>query len=264
VVAVNVLTANVAHRGASGLAPENTLASIRAAVATGADAVEVDVRRTRDGALVVLHDATLTRTTDIADRFRGRSRARVSDLTYDEVRALDAGSWHSPSYAGERVPLLAEVLDLLGGAGTGLLLEVKDPDAYPGIEADLVAELRSVRPYFSGALTGRQLVVESFDHRSMLRLKRLCPSVSVGLLGAPARRSLPSLAAWADQVNPQHRRLRRSYLDAVHDVGLDVQVWTVDGVAEMNRLVAMGVDGIITNRPDVLRGVLPRRVAQAA
>lgn len=260
---VNVLTANVAHRGASGLAPENTIAAIRAAVASGADAVEVDVHRTHDGALVVLHDSTLTRTTDIERRLPGRSRARVSDLTYDEIRGLDAGSWHSPSYAGERVPLLSEVLDLLSGT-TGLLLEVKDPDAYPGIEADLVAELRRVRPYFSGALTDRQLVVESFDHRSMLRLKRLCPSISVGLLGSPARRSLGSLATWADQVNPHHRRLRRSYVHAAHDAGLDVQVWTVDGAAEMSRLLAMGVDGIITNRPDVLRGLLPHRLADAA
>ncbi|MEO5711684.1 MAG: glycerophosphodiester phosphodiesterase family protein [Nocardioidaceae bacterium] len=261
---MTVLTANVAHRGSSGCAPENTLAAIHAAVAVGADAVELDVHRTSDGALVVLHDSTLARTTDIEVRLPGRSRARVSDLTCDEIRMLDAGSWHSPSYAGERVPLLSEVLDVLADSGTGLLLEVKNPDAYPGIEADLVAELRRVRHYFTGALTERQLVVESFDHRSMLRLKRLCPSISVGLLGSPARRNLPSIAAWADQVNPHHRRLRRSYVDAAHDAGLDVQVWTVDGVAEMSRLLAMGVDGIITNRPDVLNTLLPRHLVYAA
>jgi glycerophosphoryl diester phosphodiesterase len=246
----------VAHRGASGLAPENTLAAVRAAVALGADAVEVDLHRTGDGALVVVHDHTLTRTTDIARRLPGRAGCRVGELTHDEVRALDAGSWFSPSYAGERVPLLTEVLDLLRGSGTGLLLEVKDPASYPGIEADVATALREAST--GGSPTGRHVVVESFDHASMLRLKQIVPSVPVGLLGAPPRRLLPRLAGWADQVNPAARWLRRCYVDAVHDAGLDCQPWTVDDPAAMARLAHLGVDGVITNRPDLLDHVLQR------
>ncbi len=182
----------MAHRGASVLAPENTLAAFRRAIALGAGAVEIDVRRTRDGALVVLHDATLSRTTDAQHRLPGRDPWRVADLTYDEVAGLDAGSWHDRAYAGERVPLLREVLDLLHGTGTGLLLEVKAPASAPGIEADLHAELRSATGYLGDALWEQRLVVQSFDHDSMRRFKEQAPDVPVGLLGSPPRRRLPS------------------------------------------------------------------------
>ena len=238
--------AAVAHRGASGHAPENTLAAVRAAVAMGADHVEVDVHRTRDGALVVLHDATASRTTDARTRLPGRAPWRVADLTYDELRLLDAGGWHSPRHAGEPVPLLAEVVDLLAATGTGLLLEVKSPQLYPGIEADLAAEVRGVPG----------LVVQSFDHAAMARFKALAPEVPVGLLGAPPRRRLGRLALWADQVNPRHAGLAASYVDAVHDAGMACQVWTVNQGADMARVLTLGVDGVITNYPDVLARLL--------
>ena len=254
----------VAHRGASVLAPENTLVAFRRAIALGASAVEIDVQRTRDGALVVLHDATLSRTTDAEFRLPGRGPWRVADLTYDEVATLDAGSWHDRAYAGERVPLLGEVLALLHGTGTGLLLEVKSPASAPGIEADLHAELRSAPRYLADALWEQRLVVQSFDHDSMRRFKEQSPDVPVGLLGAPPRRRLPELATWADQVNPRHRSLRASYVDAVHDAGLACQVWTVDRATDMLRAAALGVDGVITNRPDVLRGLLRSPVSSAA
>jgi glycerophosphoryl diester phosphodiesterase len=254
----------VAHRGASVLAPENTLAAFRSAIALGSSAVEVDVQRTRDGALVVLHDATLSRTTDAGLRLPGRGPWRVADLTYDEVATLDAGSWHDRAFAGEGVPLLGEVLALLHGSGTGLLLEVKAPASAPGIEADLLAELRSAPGYLPDALWEQRLVVQSFDHVSMRRFKERAPDVPVGLLGAPPRRSLAELATWADQVNPRHRALRASYVDAVHDAGLACQVWTVDRVTDMLRAAALGVDGVITNRPDVLHGLLRPPVSSAA
>ena len=254
----------MAHRGASVLAPENTLAAFAAAIALGSSAVEVDVQRTRDGALVVLHDPTLSRTTDAGVRLPGRGPWRVADLTYDEVAALDAGSWHGRAFAGERVPLLREVLDLLHGTGTGLLLEVKAPASAPGIEADLHAVLRSSPGYLADSLWERRLVVQSFDHDSMRRFKELASDVPVGLLGSPPRRRLPELATWADQVNPRHRSLRASYVDAVHDAGLACQVWTVDRTTDMLRAAALGVDGVITNRPDVLRGLLRPTVPHAA
>jgi glycerophosphoryl diester phosphodiesterase len=147
------------------------------------------------------------------------------------------------------VPLLGEVADLLAAAGTGLLLEVKSPQLYPGIEADLAAELPDLC-----RLPG--LVVQSFDHTAMARLKTLAPDVPVGLLGAPPRRRLARLAAWADQVNPRHSAVPAAYVDAVHDAGMACQVWTVNQAAEMARAVAMGVDGVITNYPDVLARLL--------
>lgn len=249
--------ATVAHRGASAYTPENTLAAVRAAVALGASDVEVDVQRTADGALVVMHDTTLSRTTDVERHLPGRGPWRVGDLTYATVRRLDAGSWASPAHAGERVPLLTEVLDVLRGTGTGLLLEVKAPHLYPGIESDLATELDHHRG-------SERLVVQSFDHGSMRRFKDLAPHLPVGLLGTPPRRRLRTLAAWADQVNPRHRAVRPGYVDAVHQAGMACQVWTVDGVADMTRALGMGVDGVISNRPDVLRAVLNGRLASVA
>src|SRR5688500_13615694 len=96
----------IAHRGARARAPENTLAAVREAAALGADAVEVDVQRTRDGALVLVHDATLSRTTDAASRLPRRGPWSVGSMTLREIRRLDAGSWKAPEYAGQRVPTL--------------------------------------------------------------------------------------------------------------------------------------------------------------
>jgi glycerophosphoryl diester phosphodiesterase len=248
--------ATIAHRGASEIAPENTLAAVRAAIDVGATAVEVDVHRTRDGALVVLHDSTLARTTDVERRLPGRGPWRVADLTYDEIARLDAGGWHDPVYAGERVPLLRDVLDVLRRTGTGLLLEVKKPELYPGIESDLAIELRAVPGYLAAALWGRDLVVQSFDHRAMARFKLLASDVPVGLLGTVPRRRLRQAATWADHVNPRHRGLTAAYVAAVHDAGLSCHAWTVDRTADMARVVALGVDGVITNRPEVLRALL--------
>ena len=241
----------IAHRGASAYAPENTLSAIRQGVELGSDLVEVDVQRTRDGALVLVHDANLARTTDAERVLPRRSPWRVSDLTHDEILRLDAGSWFSPAYAGERIPTLDQALDLLVLADTGLQLEVKQPDLHPGIAADVATALRS-RP------TPR-VVVQSFDPEVAHDVARLAPLVPVGLLGHPTVRRLAAVAEWAWQVNPRHRRATAAYVDAVHAAGLDCLVWTVDRPADMQRALALGVDGVITNRPDLLRRVLDGR-----
>ena len=242
----------IAHRGASAYSPENTLTAIRQAVELGADLVEVDVQRTRDGALVLAHDTELRRTTDADWVLPRRAPWRVADLTLDELRRLDAGSWFSPAYAGERVPTLADALDVLALSDTGLLLEVKRPALYPGITADVAAALRS-HP------VGR-VVVQSFDHGAMHELAGLAPSVPVGLLGHPPVRRLPALAEWASQVNPRHRRATPAYVAAVHAVGLDCLVWTVDQQPDIRRVLDLGVDGVISNRPDVVRQALADRL----
>lgn len=248
-------TLDVAHRGASVAAPENTLAAVRAAAALGADMVEVDVRRTRDGALVLVHDATLTRTTDAARVLPSRGPWRVGDLTLAEVRRLDAGGAHSPVHAGEPVPTLTDVLDLAGDLGLGVQLELKAPSTYPGVVDDLLAELRGwvVRSH------GRRIppvVVQSFDVVAMKELVTRAPHVRVGVLGTPPPSHLPVLAGWAHQVNPRHVTVDRAYVDRVHALGMGCLVWTVDRAWAMRRALRLGVDGVITNRPDLLRSVL--------
>ena len=243
----------VAHRGASAYAPENTLAAVRCAVGHHADLVELDVQRSKDGALVLLHDTTLARTTNVRRLFPGRRPWLVSDFTYAEIRRLDAGSWRSDRFVGETVPTLTEAIEAVRTSGTGLLLELKAPALYPGIVADLASTLRQVPAYLEAATTANRLIVESFDHGAMHDHKSLEPSVPVGLLGAPDTARLARLAAWADQVNPGHWTTDAAYVAAVRDAGMACLVWTVNRAAAMRRALRLGVDGVITDRPDLLR-----------
>ncbi|MEU6412180.1 glycerophosphodiester phosphodiesterase family protein [Microbispora sp. NPDC046933] len=237
----------VAHRGASAYAPENTVAAFELARDQGADMVELDVQETRDHHLVLMHDTTLGRTTDAEEVFPGRAPWRVGDLTLAEIRKLDAGSWFSRRYAGEPVPTLGKVLRAMRGSGLGLLLEIKDPRLYPGIEARAAEEIGR-----DPAWRGR-IVVQSFDWDSMRRFHRLVPRVPIGLLGTPQAADLPGLARFADQINPPYAGVTAEYVRRVHRLRMKVLAWTVDAPTAVRRLIGAGVDGVITNRPDVVR-----------
>lgn len=247
---------NIAHRGASAEVAENTLAALRRAIAHDVDLIEVDVQRTSDGALVLLHDTTLVRTTNVRQVFPDRAPWRVSDFTYDEVRRLDAGGWKSAAFAGEHVPTLAEAVDVVRRSSTGLLVELKAPDLYPNIAADVRAALREAPGYLRDALARRRLVVQSFDADVARAFKELEPSVPVGVLGSPARSALPGIARWADQVNPSHLSVDATYVDLVHRLGMECLVWTVNRGTAMRRALRIGVDGVITNRPNALGRIL--------
>lgn len=254
---------NIAHRGASDEVAENTLAAVRRAIAHDVDLVEVDVQRTRDGAVVLMHDTTLARTTNVREVYPDRAPWRVGDLTYDEIRRLDAGGWRSPAFAGEHVPTLAEAVDVVRHTGAGLLVELKQPHLYPGIADEVAALLRDSGFLQRPARDGR-LVVQSFDVAAARRFKELAPSVPVGVLGSPPRADLARLATWADQVNPGHLSVDRAYVQAVHDLGMGCLVWTVNRRTSMRRALRLGVDGVITNRPRDLAGLLPAAGPEAA
>jgi glycerophosphoryl diester phosphodiesterase len=243
---------NVAHRGASAYAPENTLAAVRKAIARDADLVEFDVHRTRDGALVLLHDATLERTTDVRRVFPRRAPWRVQDFTHAELMRLDAGSWLSGEYAGERIPTLDEAFDVLALSGRGALIELKSPRLQPGIVEEVVTAATR-RP--SGHPRALRVTVQSFDHQAMLRLRELGSGLGVGLLGTPPPARLPELAGWADQVGSHHHRVSRPYVDRVQSLGMKCFVWTVNRAPSMRRALHLGVDGVITDRPDVMHAV---------
>ncbi|MEV5557502.1 glycerophosphodiester phosphodiesterase family protein [Nonomuraea wenchangensis] len=243
---------DVAHRGASAYAPENTIAAFRLAHDLGADLFELDVQETKDHKLVLMHDTTLSRTTNVKDVYPDLSPWRVGDLTLAQIRRLDAGSWAGSRYAGERVPTLGDALDAMAGSGMGLLLEVKAPELYPGIERRIADELRR-HPAWQAP--GR-LVVQSFDWQSMRALHSHLPQVSIGLLGTPPADELPQLAKFADLINPSYTTLTAAYVQRVHALGMRTLAWTVDSPTAMRTLLDRGVDGIITNRPDVLRELL--------
>ncbi|MEV1176985.1 glycerophosphodiester phosphodiesterase family protein [Nonomuraea sp. NPDC049784] len=247
-----IAVTGVAHRGASAYAPENTIAAFELAGKQRADMFELDVQETKDHQLVLMHDATLTRTTDAERVFPDLSPWKVGDLTLAQIRKLDAGSWLSGEYKDEKVPTLGETLSEMSGSGMGLLLEIKEPALYPGIEARVAAELRR----HSGWLAPGRLVVQSFSWASMRTFHRLLPDVPIGLLGTPSTAELPGLAKFADQINPPYTTLTSSYVRRVHALGMKVLAWTVDDPDIMRRMLAYKVDGIITNRPDVLHDLL--------
>lgn len=258
---------NVAHRGASAHAPENTLAAITDGVARDADMVEVDVQRTADGELILMHDTDLVRTTDAEEKFPDHGSYAISDFTMDEVRQLDAGSWFDESFAGEPVPTLAEALALLREANdVGLLLEVKEPARYPGIEPEVADELGRDPWWLQPAppQQAHRLVIQSFDWASMQRSHDLLPDIPHGLLGRVDEADIPEYAAWANQINPGYPTIDAAYVEAVHEANLEIYVYTVNDAENMRAQIANGVDGIITNYPDVLAGVIDEGSQPAA
>lgn len=259
----HVRVVNTAHRGAMGYAPENTLAAFTLGVEQGSDLVEADVQRSKDGVLVLMHDTTLSRTTDVEEVFPGRAPWRVSDFTYEEIRQLDAGSWFSEEYAGEPVPTMADMVELLRPTRAGILMELKSPALYPGIEEQVAEEFADYPAYVESAVRAERLVVQSFDWESMERYHAVQPSVPVGLLGRPAQARLPELSTWADQINPGFSTYDAAYVEAVHDLGMQVHTYTVNRPEDMHMVLDRGVDGVITNYPDVLEDVLAERRAPA-
>ena len=235
----------IAHRGFSAEAPENTLAAFRMARAAGADAVELDVTTSRDGEVVVLHDPKVDRTTN--------GRGKVAELTWKELRALDAGSWFDRRYAGERIPTLEEVLRLLGPTGLLINIEIKR-EAAPGIE-EKVSEL--VRR----AGLSERVVVSSFDHPRVVRMREIAPRLVTAVLVGRASLTGPSPAAaargaGAPMLVAQHRALNPEAVKEARRLGLKVWAYTVDATKDMKRMLGLGVDGIVTNHPDRLRALL--------
>ncbi|GAB2614749.1 hydrolase [Streptomyces capparidis] len=263
-------TTVVAHRGASAYAPENTLAAVRAADRLGIDWVENDVQRTKDGKLVIVHDTTLTRTTDVEERFPDRAPWNVRDFTLAEIRTLDAGSWKGAAFAGEKVPTLKEYLDQLDRTGQNLLMEIKAPELYPGIEQQVVQVLGR-EGWLDRWHVKHKLVMQSFSAESVKTFHGLQPLVKTGFLGTPAIADLPEYARFADQINPRYTTVTADYVDAVHAVRgvhgkpLEVFTWTVNDGEQARTLAETGVDGIITDVPDVVHEAVngPRGAAPA-
>lgn len=248
------MTRCVGHRGAAGLAPENTLAAFEAGIAAGAAAVECDVHLTRDGRLVLMHDSDVSRTTD--------GVGQIGALTFETVRSLNAaGRQRGGRQTRQQVPTLDEFLALVAGRCVAQI-EIKVPDGVPyaGIEAQVVDALRR-----HDALTRAEVI--SFDPATLDRVQALAPELRLGYLGS--QRSLPSECRAFPELLAQRARahaaaflsLDRAFFSPAHlaaarGAGLEIAVWTVDEPAEMRRLIDLGVDSITTDRPDLLRAEL--------
>ena len=237
----------VAHRGSSAHAPENTRAAFELAAEQHADAIELDVDLTRDGHVIVMHDATIDRTTT--------GHGRVNDLTLEELRRVDAGAWKGPQFASERVPLLSEVFEAVGQR---LLIDIEIKSTSRrsnGIEQRVME------------LIGRydlpdRVIISSFNPFVLIRVKRLELHLACGLIYSPdepiyLRRAwvaplIPGLSARY----PHHSQVTASFVKKCHACGQRVGVWTVNDAATARAMTFAGVDGIIGDDPILLREAL--------
>jgi glycerophosphoryl diester phosphodiesterase len=244
----------VAHRGASADAPENTLASIREAIAQGADACEFDVYGTVDGFVFLMHDKELERTTN--------SVGIAVDMTLSELKRLDAGGWKSPEFAGEPVPMLEESLMVLSDTECRPVIEIK----MPGISARVVQAVRN-------ADMVDQCAVIAFDHEVVREVREMEPGLQCAWL--TDGKSLPSkddaelnaaylgerlAACGADTIDMHHEQLTQELVEQLHEIGVAVWIYTANDEETIQRLSDWGVDAITTDHPAMgLRVVKPEQ-----
>ena len=243
---------NIAHRGYSQVAPENTLAAFEAAARCGADMIETDIHVCGSGEIVVVHDDDVAATTD--------GTGRVANLTLAELKRLDAGAWFSPAFAGQRIPTLDDLIEFYQAhPGLELLLEFKGDWA----EADA----RRVADALSDASLRDRCILESFSPATMAALQRVAPNFRRGLLidtpYGPPTHSVEQLITFAQELGCMALcpavELTLNHPDLVakcHAAGLQVMVWTADQPAEFTALINLKVTGICTNRPGYLAGHL--------
>lgn len=262
----------IAHRGARSLAPEETLAAAKKALSLGADMWEFDVHTLGDGTVVLCHDATLERTTDVVQKFPNRRPWRLADFTWEEVQGLDAGSWfvrqdpfgtlgsgevtpdQAAEYIGERVLRLEEALAFVKAHNWRAMVEVKDETGLPG---DAIIVERVVDAVMAVGLE-TQVVIASFNARYLERARARSDRITTLLLSAEA---LPDPVSRLEEVGatvygPALTAVVPEQVEALHEAGYRVFVWTVNDLDSMRRLVALGVDGIITDYPQRLIALL--------
>jgi glycerophosphoryl diester phosphodiesterase len=235
----------IAHRGASGHAPENTFAAFRKALAMGAGFIETDLQLSRDARLVAIHDATVNRTTN--------GQGAVHDLTLAELRRLDAGSWFGSEFAGERIPTIEEILDFAKKHDMVFYLELKPSGSWGGEHA-LISALRE-----SGEIA--RTVVISFDPPILANVRKIEPTVMTGLLfdGQISDPLAKAVEIGARQLAVRGSLVTPRLLKEARQRDLQVVCWTVNHPAHMRLLVEAGVDGIISDYPDRLLDLTRRK-----
>ncbi|WP_166805804.1 glycerophosphodiester phosphodiesterase family protein [Jeotgalibacillus sp. R-1-5s-1] len=226
----------VAHRGAASYAPENTMAAFQKGLEFGADFLEADVHMSKDGELIIMHDESVDRTTN--------GSGLIRDLTLEQIKELEAGSHFHPDFFGEPVMTLDELLEAFYGQ-IGLVIEIKHPALYPGIE-EKVVELLSQYP------STESIIVQSFDIDTMKRIHELDPDLQIAVLMkasfvpvSPGK--LDELTSFADYINFNISFVTRRTVNEVHERDGKVLVWSKKDKRLIQKAVLYGVDGIITD-----------------
>lgn len=239
----------IGHRGASGHAPENTLAAFKKAVSLGAAFIETDLQLSRDARFVAIHDDTVERTTN--------GQGKVHDQTLAELRRLDAGSWFGSEYAGERIPTLEEILEFSKKNDVVFYLELKPSGSWGG-EHTLIGALRE-----SGEVA--RVIVISFDHSILASLRKIEPTLMTGALydGQVADPLESALAVGARQVVVRGDLVTPAMIEQAHKKDLQIVCWTINQPAHIRLLVAAGVDGIMSDYPDRLLSALKKEAEKS-
>jgi glycerophosphoryl diester phosphodiesterase len=238
----------IAHRGASAYFPENTMAAFKGALEMNAEMIELDVMLSKDGVPVVFHDAVLE------DHTNGSGE--LSDYTLDELKQLDAGSWFSKEFTGEKIPTLEQVLAFAKGK-IALNIEIKTEAVSDEVEGGVEEKsLALVKEY------GMQehVLFSSFDYRAITHLKQLDPSIPAALLynNRNSNKLLPSQLVSqykADAFNCSYQQLNRKRLRDIRLNSIPVFVYTVNQKHRMKKMVQLGVSGVFSDKPDLLRQV---------
>ena len=233
-----------AHRGASHYAPENTMASYKKAIVMGADGIEIDVHKSKDGYLIVCHDEKVDRTTN--------GSGYIKDINMKELKSLDAGGWFSKEFVGEKIPLLEEVLDLVKMENLLLNIELKNgPIFYDNLEEEVV---NAVKAYG----LEENVIISSFNHYSLLAIKKIEPRIKTGILYIAGMVSPWKYAKsiGADAIHPLFLTINKDVTEECLKNDIMVNPFTVDRESDMILMRNMGVTSIITNCPDIGRKVV--------
>ncbi|MET0591793.1 MAG: glycerophosphodiester phosphodiesterase family protein [Polyangiaceae bacterium] len=249
----------IGHRGASGHAPEHTIASYDLAVQLGADYIEQDVAMTADGVLVCLHDGTLDRTArgDAAD-----CAGSVASKTLAQIKNCDMGAWFNaaypdrakPEYVGQKIPTLEEVFQRYGQSAN-YYIETKTLGTTAQMEPELVRLLQQYG-LRDGAVSRRQVIVQSFDAQSLQRVRVLDSELPLVLLGAASTAQIQAAAAYAFGIGPTSLSVNKTLVDTAHGLGIAVHPYTINETSELERLARLCVDGMFTNFPDRYRAII--------
>lgn len=240
---------NFAHRGAAGHRPENTIASFAYALELGATGIETDVQMTKDGHLVLIHDETLKRTAGTPDW--------VKDLTLEEVRSREAGSWYHEDYRGEKIPTLEELLELVKDTDTVVNLELKNGFVqYPELERKVIDRVRAYG-------LAERTIISSFNHYSLVDCKKIAPEIRTGILYGEGLYEPWEYAKniGAEALHAFHYAVRPEFIAAAAEQGVIYNPFTVNEKHEMAGLIKAGVAGIITDYPDRLAELLSEQGA---
>ena len=237
----------IAHRGAAGAAPENTMASIQRAIADGTDWVEIDVQETRDGQVIVVHDS------DFMKLAGNPMKVWEGDLT--QARQIDIGSWFDPAFSDQRVPTLAQVLQVIAQSDARLVIELK----YYGHDEQL--EQRVVDIVEAADMADR-VAVMSLKLEGVQKIQALRPKWHAGLLAVTALGDITRLNV--DFLAVNQGKANATFIRRAHNAGKSVFVWTVNDALSLSHWMSMGVDGIITDEPALARDILAQRAKLSA